>query len=636
MQEAVIAVLRDFVENTIRTIGPDYEQYANFLNDSQRTEYDRLTRRAQFLSEAADTLLTQEETGGPDLGDDQIYSLSEQNEVLRDYALIQQIVEGNLLADENIITAINVSYSDMRKSFDSAIQENEKEFAEFEQKFRTLTAPETQEQKQAPSVNPPPEPQKTAPASMDESVKADLKALIGQVKGYFHTQSFDDFQEFLKEPFKTEYNAFTARSAFLDDSVKRMPGYLGEEQWLSFVGHVSDLAENNNLMRDFAFVKGMMQEGVLPKGDTAQAINASFLAFTQKHTPALHAGEKEFQDYKGLVEDLAAESKRQKAPSPQSGNDSVSQSMDDRRREQQRRRHEQLRRNEPKRREEELRVRAERMRERQQAEPPRARPESGPPQARPSLWRQILDGLSQLFRPAPPAPPPPSFEITNPYSRETAPLPTDRSKDSLSEKQLNLETLRQIRDKNATIPNDGDCFFHSVIRSGGLYHKNALSEDTYDEVKDLRARTVAWMDNNKDLVNGLCDDFSAGGESVTFDEMRDLVRTMGAWNATAGDFVPFLVSSTLGKDIQINVYNFEETRPEVSRDSTLEISSMTGEKSEDAPIEVFKYGNHYEISRDYYDASNRLDSRYKEPKQSFIEQKQNSPVLSKASPPLQK
>ncbi|MCL2637783.1 MAG: hypothetical protein FWD48_05365 [Oscillospiraceae bacterium] len=166
-------------------------------------------------------------------------------------------------------------------------------------------------------------------------------------------------------------------------------------------------------------------------------------------------------------------------------------------------------------------------------------------------------------------------EHKNENKKPLPPLP-------ISDKELWKDTeLKKTMEQTGRVPNDGSCFYHSVIRNSGL-------ENHFPTVLDLRSHTANWLMDNKE--NDMLKQFLFEN-AITFEDT--LATVTDGWSSDAGDIVATIVSSAL--ELPITVHRMPESQ-------TLQaLTKVQGE-----PIEVYQCGNHYEADKQYYDAYNEL------------------------------
>ena len=170
------------------------------------------------------------------------------------------------------------------------------------------------------------------------------------------------------------------------------------------------------------------------------------------------------------------------------------------------------------------------------------------------------------------------YDPSKPMTKKNAP-------EEIPEKALWRDTeLQKTMEQTDKVPDDGSCFYHSVIRNGNLGER-------FPTALDLRNHTANWLidnENNPKLQQFLSD------MGVTHEAALAVV--CDGWMGNAGDIAPTIVSSALG--IQINVH-----RPP-SKGNIQHLESLTATKG--SPIDVYQCDNHYEANKKYYDAYHEL------------------------------
>jgi hypothetical protein len=167
------------------------------------------------------------------------------------------------------------------------------------------------------------------------------------------------------------------------------------------------------------------------------------------------------------------------------------------------------------------------------------------------------------------------------YYDPSKPMTKSNAPQEISEKALWRETeLQKTMEQTDKVPDDGSCFYHSVIRNGNLGER-------FPTALDLRNHTANWLidnENNPKLQQFL------DNIGVTHEEALAVV--CDGWMGNAGDIAPTIVSSALGR--QINIH-----RPP-SKGDIQPLEALT--KTEGESIDVYQCDNHYEANKKYYDA----------------------------------
>jgi hypothetical protein len=170
------------------------------------------------------------------------------------------------------------------------------------------------------------------------------------------------------------------------------------------------------------------------------------------------------------------------------------------------------------------------------------------------------------------------YDPSKPASKQNAP------KEISANALWNDSEFKKTMEQTGNVPNDGSCFYHSVIRNGGF-------ADLYPTVLDLRNYTANWLMDNKDNIQL---------QQFLFNNGTNLKDTLAVvadgWASNAGDIVPTIVSSALGAPINVH------RPPSLGGIANLEALSET----HGAAIDVYQCGNHYETSSEYFNAYHKL------------------------------